>query len=64
MATIYLKKQSKEIEKGTLSISKILEKDSKVPQYIGTFKAKDLNIARLVIKRFSKISFSELEARI
>lgn len=62
--TIYLKTQTKEIEKGTLRIQKILEKDSKVPYYIGTFQPKNLNISRVVIKRFSRINFKELESRI
>ena len=62
--TIVLKTQIKEIEKGTLVIEKILEKDSKVPYYLGTFKAKNFDFTQVIIKRFSKFSMSYLESRI
>ena len=62
--TLYLRTQTKEIEKGTLRISKILEKDSKVPYYIGSFQPKNFRITRLVTKRFSRLNFKELESRI
>ena len=62
--TVILKTQTKEIEKGTLRIEKILEKDSKIPYYIGTFKAKNFDFTQVIIKRFSKFSMSYLEDRI
>ena len=62
--TSILKTQTKEIEKGTLRIEKVLEKDSKVPYYIGTFKPKNFEFTQIVIKRFSKFSMSYLESRI
>ena len=62
--TIIIAAQTKEIKKGTLRIQKVLEKGSQKPYYIGTFKAKNLGIARVVIKRFSNITFKELESRI
>ena len=62
--TVVLKTQTKEIENGTLVIEKILEKDSKVPYYIGTFKPKNFEFTQVVIKRFSKFSMSYLEDRI
>ena len=62
--TLVIKTQTKEIEKDTLRISKILEKDSQRFIYIGTFQPKNLGIARLVVKRFSRLSFKELESRI
>ena len=62
--TLVIKTQTKEIEKGTLRIEKVLEKDSKVPYYIGTFKAKNSSFAQVIIKRFSKFSMSYLEGRI
>ena len=62
--TIVLKTQSKEIEKGTLRIEKVLEKDSKVPYYLGTFIPKNSCFAQVIIKRFSKFSMSYLESRI
>jgi hypothetical protein len=62
--TTYLKTQTKEIQKGTLRIQKVLEKDSKVPYYIGSFQPKNFGISRVVIKRFSRINFKELESRI
>ena len=62
--TSILKTQTKEIEKGTLRIEKVLEKDSKVPYYIGTFKPKNFEFTQVVIKRFSKFSMSYLESRI
>jgi len=58
--TICLKTQIKEIEEGTLRIQKVLEKDSKVPYYIGTYKAKNWATSMVITKRFSKVSFSEL----
>ena len=61
---LVIKTQTKEIEKGTLRIEKVLEKYSQVPYYIGTFQPKNLEISRVVIKRFSKITFKELESRI
>ena len=61
---LIVKTQTKEIEKGTLRISKELEKYSQRPYYIGTFQPKNLGISRVVIKRFSKITFKELESRI
>lgn len=62
--TTIIKTQTKEIEKGTLRIEKVLEKDSKIPYYIGTFKSKNLGFTQVIIKRFSRISFKELESRI
>ena len=62
--TLVIKTQTKEIEKGTLRISKILEKDSQRFIYIGTFQPKNLGISRLVVKRFSRLNFKELESRI
>ena len=62
--TIIIKNQTKEIQKGTLRIQKVLEKDSKVPYYIGSFQPKNFRISRVVIKRFSRINFKELESRI
>ena len=62
--TSILKTQTKEIEKGTLRIEKVLEKDSKVPYYIGTFKPKNFEFTQVVIKRFSKFSMNYLESRI
>ena len=59
-----LKTQTKEIEKGTLRIEKVLEKDSKVPYYIGTFKPKNFEFTQVIIKRFSKFSMSYLESKI
>ena len=62
--TSILKTQTKEIEKGTLRIEKVLEKDSKVPYYIGTFTPKNFEFTQVIIKRFSKFSMSYLEDRI
>ena len=62
--TLYLKTQTKEIEKGTLRIQKVLEIDSKVPYYIGSFQRKNFSISQVVIKRYSRINFKELESRI
>ena len=62
--TQLIKTQTKEIEKGTLRIEKILEKDSKIPCYIGTFKAKNSDYTQVIIKRFSKFSMNYLESRI
>ena len=62
--TLVIKTQSKEIEKGTLRISKEIEKGSQRPYYIGTFQRKNFGISQVVIKRFSKITFKELESRI
>lgn len=62
--TSILKTQTKEIEKGTLRIEKVLEKDSKVPYYIGTFKPKNFEFTQVIIKRFSKFSMNYLESRI
>ena len=62
--TIILKTQTKEIEKGTLRIEKVLESDSKIPYYIGTFKAKNFDFTQVIIKRFSKFSMNYLESRI
>lgn len=62
--TSILKAQTKEIEKGTLRIEKVLEKDSKVPYYIGTFKPKNFEFTQVIIKRFSKFSMNYLESRI
>ena len=62
--TVILKTQTKEIEKGTLRIEKVLESDSKIPYYLGTFKAKNLDFTQVIIKRFSKFSMNYLESRI
>ena len=62
--TIILKSQTKEIEKGTLRIQKSLDKYSQRPYYIGSFQPKNLGISRVIIKRFSRINFKELESRI
>lgn len=62
--TQIIKTQTKETEKGTLRIQKILENDSKIPYYIGTFKAKNSDYTQVIIKRFSKFSMSYLEDRI
>ena len=56
--------QTKETEIGTLRIQEILENDSKIPYYIGTFKAKNLDFTQVIIKRFSKFSMNYLESRI
>ena len=62
--TVVIKSQTKEIEKGTLRIEKLLESDSKVPYYEGIFIPKNFGFPEVVIKRFSRISFKELESRI
>ena len=62
--TQVIKTQTKETEIGTLRIQKILEKDSKNPCYIGTFKAKNSGYTQVIIKRFSKFSMNYLESRI
>lgn len=62
--TIVIKSQTKEIENGTLRIEKLLEKDSQKPYYEGIFISKDFGFAQVIIKRFSKITFKELESRI
>lgn len=62
--TSILKTQTKEIEKGTLRIEKVLEKDSKIPYYIGTFRPKNFEFTQVIIKRFSKFSMNYLESRI
>ena len=62
--TLVIKTQTKEIEKGALRIQKCLDKYSQVPYYIGTFQPKNLGIARVIIKRYSKFSMSYLESRI
>jgi hypothetical protein len=62
--TICLKTQSKEIEKGILRISKLLEKDSKVPYYVGTFQPKNSVFSQVILKRYSYFSMSYLEDRI
>ena len=62
--TIVLKTQTKEIENGTLVIEKILEKDFKVPYYLGTFIPKNSIFSQVILKRFSKFSMSYLEDRI
>ena len=61
--TLVIKTQSKEIEKGTLRIEKCLEKDSKVPYYIGTFQPKNSIFAQVIIKRYSYFSMSYLESK-
>lgn len=61
--TTVIKTQTKEIEKGTLRIEKVLEKDSKIPYYIGAFKSKNLGFTQIIIKRFSKFSMSYLESK-
>ncbi len=62
--TLVIKTQTKEIEKGTLRIEKVLEKYSQVPYYIGTFVPKNSCFGQVIIKRFSKFSMSYLESRI
>ena len=62
--TQVIKTQTKETEIGTLRIQKILENDSKIPYYIGTFKAKNSDYTQVIIKRFSKFSMKYLESRI
>lgn len=62
--TIVLKTQTKEIEKGTLTIEKVLEKDSKVPYYVGTLKTKNSIFSQVILKRYSRFSMSYLEDRI
>ena len=62
--TIVIKSQTKEIENGTLVIEKILENDSKVPYYVGSFIPKNSVFSQVIIKRFSKFSMSYLEDRI
>ena len=62
--TVVIKSQTKEIEKGTLVIEKVLEKDSKIPYYVGYFIPKNYDFAQVIIKRFSKFSMSYLEDRI
>ena len=61
---IILKTQTKEIEKGTLVIEKVLEKDSKVPYYVGYFIPKNYNFSQVIIKRYSYFSMSYLEQRV
>jgi hypothetical protein len=61
---IILKTQTKEIEKGTLVIEKVLEKDAKVPYYVGYFIPKNYNFSYTIIKRFSYFSMSYLESKI
>ena len=56
--------QTKEIKIGTLRIQKILENDSKIPYYIGTFKAKNSNCTQVIVKRLGKFSMKYLEYRI
>ena len=58
--TIIIKTQTKEIENGTLRIQKVLEKDSKVPYYLATFKKENWETPIMITKRYSKISWSEL----
>ena len=62
--TSVIKTQTKEIEKGTLRIEKLLESNSKVPYYEGIFIPKNSDFAQVIIKRFSKFSMSYLEDRI
>ena len=62
--TVVIKSQIKEIENGTLVIEKILEKDSKIPYYVGSFIPKNSVFSQVIIKRFSKFSMSYLEDRI
>ena len=62
--TIIIAAQTKEIEKGTLRIEKVLEKYSQVPYYIGTFVPKNSCFGQVIIKRFSKFSMSYLKSRI
>lgn len=62
--TIVLKSQTKEIQEGTLRIEKVLEKDSKVPYYLGTFIPKDFGFPQVILKRFSRFSMNYLESRI
>ena len=62
--TICLKTQSKEIEKGSLRISKLLEKDSKVPYYVGTFQPKNSVFSQVILKRYSRFSMNYLESRL
>ena len=62
--TQVIKTQTKETEIGTLRIQKILENDSKIPYYIGTFKAKNSDYTQVIIKRFSKFSMKYLKYRI
>lgn len=62
--TLVIKTQTKEIEKGTLRISKEIEKYSQRPYYIGTFVPKNSCFGQVIIKRFSKFSMSYLESRI
>ena len=62
--TIVLKTQTKEIEKGTLKIEKVLEKDSKVPYYRGIFHAKNSVFAQVILKRYSRFSMNYLESRL
>lgn len=56
--------QTKETKIGTLRIQKILENDSKIPYYIGTFKAKNSESTQVIIKRLGKFSMNYLEYRI
>ena len=62
--TSIIKTQVKETEKGTLKIQKILEKDSKVPYYLGTFIPKNSVFSQVILKRYSRFSMSYLEDRI
>lgn len=61
---IILKTQTKEIEKGTLVIEKVLEKFAKVPYYVGYFIPKNYNFSQVIIKRYSYFSMSYLESKI
>jgi len=62
--TITIKSQTQEIEKGILRIEKCLESGSQKPYYEGIYISKDFGFPQVIIKRFSKITFKELESRI
>lgn len=59
-----IRTQTKETKIGTLRIQKILENDSKIPYYIGTFKAKNSKSTQVIVKRLGKFSMKYLEYRI
>lgn len=61
MATI-IKESQKELNGKILKILAIQESDSKIPYHMGLVK--EFGNWRVVVKRFSKISFSELIKKI
>ena len=62
--TQIIKTQTQETAIGTLRIQKILENDSEIPYYVGTFKAKNSPYTQVIIKRRGKFSMKYLKYRI